>query len=68
MVIPSTKMREHPMNCMQEGRSIVPFPKILAVTGISFSPIDVYKRQAKGTVIGNGDQEFIFKGTQTLSK
>lgn len=23
---------------------------------------------AKGTVIGNGDQEFIFKGTQTLSK
>ena len=39
MVIPSTKMREHPMNCMQEGRSIVPFPKILSVTGISFSPI-----------------------------
>ena len=28
----------------------------------------MYKRQAKGTVIGNGDQEFIFKGTQTLSK
>ena len=30
---------------------------------------DAYKSEnTKGTVIGNGDQEFIFKGTQTLSK
>ena len=36
MVIPSTKMREHPMNCMQEGRSIVP---------VSYTHLDVYKRQ-----------------------